>query len=93
MLELDEDERPDFAKLSSALPEFSHIQEYFYKLENGLLSEEGEDEDDMNNVEFYEDMQGDDYDPNNPEAFVRNTYNQNDDVYDIGSPSDAGNRF
>lgn len=45
MLEIQEDERPDFLNLKSALPDYEVIKDYLYKLENGLLEEEEENED------------------------------------------------
>lgn len=40
MLEIDEDERPDFVALKSAMPEYEVVADYLYKLENGLIEED-----------------------------------------------------
>ena len=40
MLEINEEERPDFIGLKSALPEYEVILDYFYRVENGLIDEE-----------------------------------------------------
>ena len=44
MLEVNEDERPDFISLKSALPEYDVIKDYLYKLENGLIEDEPQDD-------------------------------------------------
>lgn len=44
LLEIEEDERPDFPQLNGALPDFKEIQDYFYKLENNLIEQEPEEE-------------------------------------------------
>lgn len=44
MCEVNEDERPDFISLKSALPEYDEIKDYFQKVEAGIYEEEPEDE-------------------------------------------------
>lgn len=43
MLEVDEENRPDFVNLVSALPEYEIILDYFYKLEHGLIEDDHEE--------------------------------------------------
>lgn len=44
MCEINEDERPDFISLKSALPEYDVIKDYFQKVEAGIYEEEQIDE-------------------------------------------------
>jgi serine/threonine protein kinase len=64
MLEIEEDERPDFPQLLGALPDFKEIQDYFYKLENNLLEDEQDEYQSEHDFEPLEQP-----DPNDPDAF------------------------
>ena len=54
MLEIDEEERPDFLTLKSAMPEYEVVSDYLYKLENGLIDDDEDDQEQFDdfNSEF-----------------------------------------
>jgi hypothetical protein len=62
MLEMNEEERPDFINLKSALPEYEVIKDYLYKLENGLIEDDPQDDSGGLNGSFNNDQnRGDPY--------------------------------
>jgi len=70
MLEMNEEERPDFINLKSALPEYDVIKDYLYKLENGLIEDEPQDDSGGLNGSFNNDQ-------NRGDPYGNGYYNQN----------------
>lgn len=81
MCELNEDERPDFLNLKSALPEYSTIKDYFQKVEAGIYEDDAPDEfvgtnDSMQN---YNPNLGYDIDPRTGHPVQQGDFNYMDD--------------
>jgi len=92
MLEINEEERPDFINLKSALPEYDVIKDYLYKLENGLIEDDPQDDSGGLNGSFNNDQ-------NRGDPYGNGYYNQNQHQlyqapsYEIGAQGYSNNNL
>ena len=82
MLEINEDERPDFIGLKSALPEYEVVKDYFYRLENGLIEDDEQENSGGLNGSFNNQNNQNDY--YNGGYGNANNFQPNNDNYESG---------